>query len=71
MDRDRVEYTIRDEGKGFDWRRYMATEREVIEQGLLTDFHGVGLQIVKNVFDIRFNEAGNEITLTRSLSALV
>ncbi len=71
MDRERVEYTIRDEGKGFDWRRHMATEREVIERGLLTDYHGVGLQIVKNVFDIRFNEAGNEVTLTRNLSGLM
>jgi anti-sigma regulatory factor (Ser/Thr protein kinase) len=69
MDRERVVYTIRDEGKGFDWRGYMNADREVIEKGLLSDYHGVGLQIVKNVFEVAFNEAGNEVTLTRNFSA--
>ena len=69
MDRERVVYTIRDEGKGFDWRRFMNADREVIEKGLLSDYHGVGLQIVKNVFEVGFNDTGNEVTLTRNFNA--
>ncbi len=65
LDRESVVYTIRDEGKGFQWKDYLDADRESIEKGLMSNFHGVGLQIVKSAFEVKFNEKGNEVTLTR------
>ncbi len=65
LDMEKVTYVIEDEGKGFDWRGYLASEEDVIQNGLLSTYHGFGLQIAKNCFDISFNEKGNRVTLTR------
>jgi anti-sigma regulatory factor (Ser/Thr protein kinase) len=50
--------TIRDQGKGFDWRRHM-TRGDAREQ-----LHGRGLRLALSAkFDrIVFNEAGNQVT---------
>ncbi len=65
LDMEKVTYVIEDEGKGFDWRSYLASQEDVIQNGLLSTYHGFGLQIAKSCFDISFNEKGNRVTLTR------
>lgn len=65
MDNNKVIYKIKDEGKGFDWKKYMHKNNVRKSNDLLHHFHGIGLEIVKSVFDIRFNKKGNEITLIK------
>ncbi len=65
LDMEKVTYVIEDEGKGFDWQGYLASEEAVIQNGLLSTYHGFGLQIAKNCFEISFNEKGNQVTLTK------
>lgn len=64
MDQQRVVYTIRDEGKGFNWKKFLMEEASA-RQDIIKDYHGVGLEIVKSVFNVSFNETGNEITLIK------
>jgi hypothetical protein len=53
-------YVIRDEGKGFDWRSRLQQE----EIDFLSE-HGRGIWMtVHNVDEIRYNPAGNEVSLT-------
>jgi len=53
-------YVIRDEGKGFDWRSRLQLE----DIDFLSE-HGRGIWMtVHNVDEIRYNGAGNEVTLT-------
>jgi CheY-like chemotaxis protein/anti-sigma regulatory factor (Ser/Thr protein kinase) len=55
------EITIRDQGKGFDWRSLP----EVAPENLLA-FNGRGIFLTKIYFDeVRYNDAGNEVTLRR------
>ncbi len=65
LDGEKVCYTVKDDGKGFDWRRYLEMEQEVITTKLDEDYHGIGLYLVKTVFSIRFEECGNEVILTK------
>ncbi len=65
MDKDRVVYTIRDEGKGFDWKKFLLDESKSLQHDIVKNYHGVGLEIVKSVFQVRFNDTGNEITLIK------
>lgn len=52
--------TIRDEGEGFDWRRYSVV---VGEEGLL-ESHGRGIVMARHyVSDIAYNDSGNEVTM--------
>ncbi len=67
MDEEKVVYVIKDQGEGFDWEYYLNLEPGNINTELLESFHGIGLQMVKSVFDISFNEKGNEITLVKYL----
>ncbi len=67
MDEEKVVYVVRDQGEGFDWQYYLNLDPGNINTGLLESFHGIGLQMVKSVFDISFNEKGNEITLVKYL----
>lgn len=65
VDRDRVIYKITDEGKGFDYRKFLNGEVELNESMLA---HGRGITLAKNIFDdIRFNESGNEVSLIKML----
>ncbi|HNR88901.1 MAG TPA: ATP-binding protein [Spirochaetota bacterium] len=68
LEPDRVVYTIRDEGAGFDWRRFLERTAEDIDQELMANLHGLGIQFARTVFDISFNEAGNEVHLSKSFS---
>ncbi|HSV96684.1 MAG TPA: ATP-binding protein [Spirochaetota bacterium] len=65
LDENKVVYTVRDEGRGFDWRKYLGDVPVSIGEQLLENFHGVGLHLVRNVFHVSFNEDGREVTLTR------
>jgi len=58
----RFEITIRDDGRGFNWRDLPA----VIPENLLA-FNGRGLFLTKIYFDeVSFNDAGNEVTLRKN-----
>lgn len=60
---EKVELTIRDEGKGFDHRSMLKAQ---MDAGLA---HGRGLMMIRaGVDEMSYNEAGNEITLTCFLS---
>ncbi len=67
LEKDKVAYVISDEGNGFNWAPYLSDEpMESYTENLMVNFHGIGLQMVKSAFDlIRYNEAGNEITLIK------
>ena len=55
------EITIRDDGKGFDWRTLPAVEPEN-----LLAFNGRGIFLTKIYFDeVTYNNAGNEVTLRK------
>ena len=61
---ERFEITIRDDGRGFDWRNLPAVEPEN-----LLAFNGRGLFLTKIYFDeVTFNDAGNEVTLRKNKS---
>ncbi|HPJ37901.1 MAG TPA: ATP-binding protein [Spirochaetota bacterium] len=64
LDNERVTYTIEDEGKGFNWKWYLENSSD-ISNDIVKNYHGMGLQIASNSFDISFNETGNIITLTK------
>jgi sigma-B regulation protein RsbU (phosphoserine phosphatase) len=53
--------SVRDEGKGFDWRNLP----EVLPENLFT-FSGRGIFLTKIYYDeVNYNDAGNEVTLTK------
>lgn len=53
------EYVIRDEGRGFDWRRHL--EADPVD--LLAE-HGRGIWLARSVVDqVRYNDRGNEVRL--------
>ncbi len=59
-DDDDIRVTIKDEGKGFDWRQYLE-----IDPARALDNHGRGIaQANKISFDeLRYNDKGNEVTV--------
>ncbi|MCX8123320.1 MAG: ATP-binding protein [Spirochaetes bacterium] len=57
-----VKYIITDEGKGFDWKQYITASGD---NNLLHNYHGVGLTMLQDIFEVSFNEKGNEITLVK------
>ncbi len=60
IERSQSTFVIRDEGPGFDWRRYLKT----VEQGDVLSLHGRGILLtVGSVAQIGYNERGNEVTL--------
>lgn len=63
VDAERAEYTVTDEGSGFDYGKFLRDEVDVNESMLP---HGRGITLAKNVFDeIRYNEQGNIVTLVK------
>jgi CheY-like chemotaxis protein len=57
-----VVYVVRDEGPGFDTSKLPAPE----DHSAFGQYHDRGLTLIRAFMDeVRFNEAGNEITLTR------
>lgn len=68
LEKDQVRYIIRDQGRGFDWKKYF--EAEEFSTDIMTTYHGVGLQLVRSAFnEVLFNETGNEITLIKYFTA--
>ncbi|MBB6479206.1 cyclic nucleotide-binding domain-containing protein [Spirochaeta isovalerica] len=56
---DGSSFTIRDEGKGFDWRNYRSTTGEAG----LDEQHGRGILMAMHYLkDLKFNDKGNEVT---------
>ena len=60
IDRDHVELIIRDDGPGFDWRRWMAQS-----DGETSGARGIAL-MQSIMDDVEFNDAGNQVTLRKS-----
>jgi len=60
----RAAFTVADDGKGFDWRRYLqGGELEALLQG-----YGRGLMIMATfASSIEYNDRGNEVTITFEL----
>lgn len=59
---DHVKYIITDEGKGFEWEHYITT---LPDGNLINNYHGVGLTMLQDIFNVSFNEKGNEITMIK------
>lgn len=61
---DELRFSIRDEGAGFDWRRYLE-----IDPTRAFDTHGRGIVMAKafSFSSLRYNECGNEVIATVSL----
>ncbi|TAL32439.1 MAG: PAS domain-containing protein [Spirochaetes bacterium] len=65
LDEEKVVYVVKDEGCGFEWRKYLEQEEEAGEGAFVRTFHGIGLQLVKNVFELSFGQNGSEITMVK------
>ncbi|MBF0447872.1 MAG: ATP-binding protein [Magnetococcales bacterium] len=63
---DIIVFTVKDQGKGFDWKLYLEVDMERVEHA-----HGRGIAMSRLVcFDqLNFNECGNEVTATVLLKA--
>lgn len=56
---ERSYFTIRDQGKGFDWRSQMKKREEQVNFGL----HGHGIQMTNHYMEnLSYNDAGNEVS---------
>ena len=70
LDAKRLTVVVRDQGKGFDWRLYVAPEQGAVDrvrdrraQGKLG---GLGIMLMTKCVDkIEYNDEGNRITLTK------
>ncbi|MCE9597266.1 MAG: ATP-binding protein, partial [Spirochaetia bacterium] len=63
-DESRVQFTLRDEGEGFDHRAMVERARSANETDAL--YHGRGLRFALSFFNsVEYNERGNEVRLTR------
>lgn len=53
-----IRFTIRDEGEGFDWRRYLQ-----IDPGRVFDTHGRGIVMARaySFSSVDYNDSGNEV----------
>ncbi len=61
-----ISYTIRDEGKGFDYRKFIKFKVKSLNDRMLS--HGRGILITRSVFDqIQYNDKGNEVRLVAYL----
>ena len=61
---EELEFKIRDEGGGFDWRNYLKS----IDTGPDERFHDRGILLIQNYVDqLRWNDRGNEMTFVLKL----
>jgi two-component system, sensor histidine kinase LadS len=65
FDSKKVEYKIRDEGKGFNWKELIKSPNGIVDENILKNQHGMGLQIAGRIFKLEYNEKGNEVILTK------
>ncbi len=64
IDEKKAVYTITDEGKGFDYQKFLNDNS--LEANTQGHAHGRGISMTKNIFDsIEYNETGNSVTLTK------
>ncbi|GAB4329102.1 MAG: hypothetical protein Kow0037_03950 [Calditrichia bacterium] len=58
-------FTVKDEGPGFDWRKFLAKNHQI--SPVNTSAHGRGFMIIRHIIDeVHFNDAGNMITLIKT-----
>lgn len=63
---DQLQFTIRDDGAGFDYRSIQPPEENHLDEE-----NGRGLLLIQSFMDeVRFNDAGNEITLISRASEI-
>jgi PAS domain S-box-containing protein len=63
---DRIEYTIRDEGSGFDYKKFLKFNVSKLNEQMIQ--HGRGILITRSIFDqIEYNDKGNEVNLYANL----
>jgi len=68
FDSDSLTFTVRDEGRGFNYRDVMAS----LNYKNIDKFSGRGLFIIINFTDeVAFNDIGNEITMSISKDTLL
>ncbi|MCP4132132.1 MAG: PAS domain S-box protein [bacterium] len=61
---NRVIYTVRDEGTGFNYKKIMNQDIDDLNQGFLQ--HGRGVITAKGIFDkVKYNRKGNEVELIK------
>lgn len=66
LNAEKISYTIRDEGNGFDHKKFFKIKIKSLNQQMLQ--HGRGILITRSVFDkIVYNEKGNEVHLVAYL----
>ena len=66
LNEEAITYTIRDEGKGFDYRKFIKLKVKALNDQMLQ--HGRGILITRSVFDqIQYNDKGNEVHLVAFL----
>ncbi|MBF0475589.1 MAG: ATP-binding protein, partial [Deltaproteobacteria bacterium] len=64
INRTRIKVVVKDNGPGFDWRSKIGELEEMDPMELLN--HGRGILLARINFDeIRFNDAGNVVTLIK------
>ncbi len=66
LNEEKIAYTIRDEGRGFDYRKFIKLKVKALSDPMLQ--HGRGILITRSVFDqVQYNEKGNEVHLVAYL----
>jgi PAS domain S-box-containing protein len=66
LQKDKILYSIRDEGSGFNYKKYLAMDPVKINKEMLQ--HGRGILITRSVFDtMKYNETGNVVNLAINL----
>ena len=64
VDENSVEYTITDEGNGFDYNKYIYGNAMDVNINKIP--HGRGILMTKKIFDeIKYNKTGNEVVLIK------
>jgi hypothetical protein len=54
----KTEFSIRDEGKGFDWKNYIKTD-------ITASTHGMGIKMAEGLVEsFQYNEKGNEVSFS-------
>jgi len=66
INEEKAVYKITDEGKGFNYKKFINQSPEDMNRSMLT--HGRGLTMAQNIFDeMKFNKTGNQVMLVKKL----
>ncbi|UCF63389.1 MAG: response regulator [bacterium] len=67
-DKEVFSLTVRDEGPGFDWKKYFNSAHVI--KSVNTEIFGRGFKIIQHISDeIHFNDSGNTITVIKNRPA--